>query len=428
MHTVATTTSSPFEAFGVRHFGLIWLSGLIWHLCRWAVAFVGTYLINDMTGSPRLVQLAGTILYAPLLLGGVAGGLLSDRLDRLTTVRFQMGFIVPATVLIGLLVRADAIEVWMLYCFMFLVGIGWVSDMTSRRALVFDLVGERLLDKAMAMEALSLSLGMVLGALVGGYAVEAVGIGASYFAIGIFALVALLLLAPVQSPPTRTKPPDSADLSESADEDLTLGQLGRHRGLLSILGVTVIANFFLFAYFPIIPIIGEDLDASPFRVGLLAAGTGIGMMIGSLTMARLTPPRRGVFYLGGLLMAFVFLVPFALATTYWWVLAAIIASGIGSGLFGSTQSTLVMAAVPESARGRALGMLSMAIGGLPLGMYVLGEVAEATSASTALLINAILGALVLAGWVALRPEVASMTDDYHSSGAKISQPPPVRGG
>ena len=50
---------------------------------------------------------------------------------------------------------------------MFIVGLGWVSDMTSRRALVFDLVGEALLDKAMAMEAMSLAMGMVFGALVG---------------------------------------------------------------------------------------------------------------------------------------------------------------------------------------------------------------------------------------------------------------------
>ncbi|MEL6984934.1 MAG: hypothetical protein AAFO29_21065, partial [Actinomycetota bacterium] len=59
------------SAFEARYFARVWLSGLIWHLTRWGVAFVGTYLVNEMTGSPRLVQLAGTALYAPLLVGGV---------------------------------------------------------------------------------------------------------------------------------------------------------------------------------------------------------------------------------------------------------------------------------------------------------------------------------------------------------------------
>ena len=403
----ASVATGPFLAFGARHFGLVWLSGLIWHLCRWGVAFLGTYLINDLTGSPRLVQLAGTTLYAPLLIGGVIGGVLSDRIDRLATVRIQMAAMVPITVLIGVLVRSGDITVWMIYIYMFVVGFGWVSDMTSRRALVFDLVGQELLDKAMAMEAMSLAMGMVFGALVGGYAVESVGIGAAYFAIAAFAFVALLALTPVRSPAPRPQP-GAAD--HAAGQGPALRDLARHRGLISILGVTVIANFFLFAYFPIIPVIADGLDASPFQVGLLAGGTGIGMMTGSLVMARLTPHRRGIAYLAGLALAFSFLVLFAIGTTYWLVFAAIVASGIGSGIFGATQSTLVMAAVPEVARGKALGLLSMAIGGLPLGMYVLGEVAEATRPTTALLINAVGGAIVLTGWVMFRPEVVTMTD------------------
>ena len=404
----AVVAATPFLAFRVRHFGLVWLSGLIWHVCRWGVAFLGTYLINELTGSPRLVQLAGTTLYAPLLIGGIIGGVLSDRIDRLATVRLQMAIMVPITLVVGVLVRSGDIAVWMLYIYMFIVGFGWVSDMTSRRALVFDLVGEPLLDKAMAMEAMSLAMGMVFGALVGGYAVESVGIGAAYFAIAGCAFLALVALLPVTSPTARTRTPGAS--ASRRNKDLHLRDLTRHRGLISILGVTLIANMFLFAYFPIVPVIAEDLDATPFFVGLLAAGTGIGMMIGSLVMARLTPRRRGVVYLAGLFVAFGFLVVFALGTTYWLVFAAIVASGVGSGFFGATQSTLVMAAVPEAARGKALGLLSMAIGGLPLGMYALGELAEATSPSTALLINAIGGTAVLIAWLVARPEVASMTD------------------
>ena len=114
-----------------------------------------------------------------------------------------------------------------------------------------------------------------------------------------------------------------------------------------------------------LPVIAEDLDASPLQVGLLAAGTGMGMMTGSLVMARMTPRHRGRAYLAGLVVAFGFLILFAIGTSYWFVFAAIVASGVGSGVFGATQSTLVVAAVPEASRGKALGLLSMAIGGLP---------------------------------------------------------------
>ncbi len=399
-------TRSATSAFGARHFTAVWLSGLIWHLTRWGVAFLGTYLVNELTGSPRLVQLAGVMLYAPLLVGGVGGGVVSDRFDRLLTVRIQLAVLIPLSVLVGLLVGADRAPLWVIYLYMFLVGIGWVTDMTSRRALVFDLVGDARLDHAMAMESLSLSSGMVLGALVGGSAVSAVGVGSAYFAIGGLLAVALLLLVRVESPPA-PRPQEPV----SPIKDLVDGfrSLRTQRGVFSILGVTVIANFFLFAYFPIVPVVADRLDATPFLVGLLSAGTGIGMMTGSATIARLKPRRRGLVYVGGLFIAFAFVVPFALGTAYLLVLAAIICSGFGSGFFGATQTTLVMTEAPAALRGRALGLLSMAIGALPVGMYALGELAERLGVGTALTLNAVLGSVVLALWTIRRPEVHRMT-------------------
>ena len=395
-----------FAAFRVRHFGLVWLSGLIWHLCRWGVAFLGTYLVNDLTGSPRLVQLAGTMLYGPLLLGGVLGGVVSDRFDRLRTVRFQLAAIVPMSIALGLLVRADRVEVWMVYLYMFVVGIGWITDMTSRRALIFDLVGNERLDNAMALESLSLSSGMVIGALVGGTAIAAVGVGAAYFFIAGFVTLAFLLLLPVKSPPHGRSTSAASPIADLLDG---VRRLRDNRGVVSILGVTAIANFFLFAYFPIIPVVAERLDASPFRVGLLLAGTGFGMMTGSLLMARLRLRRRGLAYLLGVFVAMAFLVPFALGTSYWVVFASIVASGVGGGFFGATQSALVMAEAPAELRGRALGLLSMAIGALPIGMYFLGEMAERVGVPTALVLNVTIGASLLLIWTVRRPEVRRMT-------------------
>lgn len=399
------TGGSAFEA---PSFTLVWLSGLVWHLTRWGVAFLGTYLINELTGSPRLVQLAGTMLYGPLLIGGLVGGVISDRVDRLLTVRAQLVVLIPLSIALGLVVRADQVEVWMIYGYMFIVGIGWVTDMTSRRALVFDLVGDARIDHAMALEAMSLSIGLILGALVGGSAVAAVGIGAAYFWIAGSLVLALCLLAPVRAPATRAAAPAASPVRDLVDG---IRDLRRRSGVVSVLVVTALANFFLFAYFPIVPVVADRLDAAPVLVGLLLAGTGIGMLIGSLVIARQRPRRRGLVYVGGLLVAFVFLVPFAVSTSYPLALLAIVASGVGSGFFGSTQSTLVMASAPVELRGRALGLLSMAIGALPVGMYALGELAERVGVTGALVFNACAGAGLLLLWSIRRPELVAMTVD-----------------
>jgi Na+(H+)/acetate symporter ActP len=56
-------------------------------------------------------------------------------------------------------------------------------------------------------------------------------------------------------------------------------------------------------------------------------------------------------------------------------------------------------------RGRAMGLLSMAIGALPFGMLMLGFVAEAVGAATAVVVSAGVGIVVLALWLLRYPEV-----------------------
>ena len=80
-------------------------------------------------------------------------------------------------------------------------------------------------------------------------------------------------------------------------------------------------------------------------------------------------------------------------------------AAVGLGFFGSTQGALIMTSVPDAMRGRALGLLSTAIGSLPIGMYALGELAEAIGASGAVIVFNLTGLTVLLLWTTWHPEV-----------------------
>ena len=56
-------------------------------------------------------------------------------------------------------------------------------------------------------------------------------------------------------------------------------------------------------------------------------------------------------------------------------------------------------------RGRAMGVLSMAIGTLPFGMIGLGLVAQATSPAPAVMISVVAGGAALGVWALAYPEV-----------------------
>lgn len=63
-----------------------------------------------------------------------------------------------------------------------------------------------------------------------------------------------------------------------------------------------------------------------------------------------------------------------------------------------------MDSVSEERRGRALGLLSSAIGVLPLGMLAVGEIAEVFGASQAVAIGVLTGALLMTLFLRMRPE------------------------
>ncbi|HBQ03881.1 MAG TPA: hypothetical protein DD646_00990, partial [Acidimicrobiaceae bacterium] len=181
-----------------------------------------------------------------------------------------------------------------------------------------------------------------------------------------------------------------------------------NQGLLSILGVTVVANFFLFSYFPAVQRIGDRLDASPSQVGLIAAMTGFGMMAGSLVTGLWEPKRRGRVYIGGVAFGLLVLIPFGLSNSVPMAAFTLFVAATGGGFFGATQSTLVLTTVSDQMRGRAMGLLSMAIGALPVGTFVLGELAEPLGAPLAVVFMASIGLLALALWVSTHRQVLGM--------------------
>lgn len=388
--------------FAVPGFTAVYVVGAVWSLCRWAIGFLGAYVVADATGSARLVQLTGVLLWAPLLLTGVVGGTVSDRFSRRSLLFIQFGVLGPLTAGLGLLSLRGDLSLWVLYPYMVIAGFGWVVDMTARRAMVHDLVGDEHIDAAMALEGLASAFGLMAGTVAGGALIGAVGSGGAYLAVaGAIGVAALLLLAVPTTPREAASDVVTGSLLSEMKDGIRL--LGTTATLASVLGVTALVNFFHFAYFPIVPVIAQRVGASPFATGLLAAATGAGMAVGSFVVLRFRI-RRGVAYVTGALGAFVFLIGFGAFDRYWLVFASLLVASSFVGLFAATQAALVMTSVDGSMRGRAMGLLSMAIGVLPLGMIVLGEVSEQLGAPTAIVVSNVLGVACVLIFLRARPQ------------------------
>ena len=396
------------SAITVQGFFPLLFAGMCWHWARWGIAFLSAFWINEVTDSPRMVQLTGTTMWAPLLFGGALGGVFADRFDRLRTIQWQLAVLIPIVAVIGLLEVTEQLSIWMIYPFLMFAGIGWVGDMTSRRALVFEIVGTKKIDNAMAYESFTLASGVAVGNLIGGSVAQRLGIGEAFLVVSALLLVGFISLKWVPRTSFTDVAAPKTESSTVAELKAGLALVRTNRALLSILGVTFLANFFLFSYFPAVQRIGDRIGASPSQIGLIAAMTGFGMMTGSFIIGMWEPKHRGRAYIGGVAFGMLMLMPFATSNSVPMAAGALFIAATGSGFFGATQSTLVLTTVGSDMRGRAMGLLSMAIGALPIGTFLLGEIAEIYGAPAAVVVMASTGLVLLIVWVSTHPELLAM--------------------
>jgi MFS family permease len=155
----------------------------------------------------------------------------------------------------------------------------------------------------------------------------------------------------------------------------------------------------------------EELGAGPAGFGALTAAYGVGMVAGSLWLARTRRPLRpeGLF-LAGLATAGAGIVLVGLAPVLVAAVAFQALAGVGNGASNIAHDTVLQRRVPEALRGRALGIvLTAAFAGAGLASVAGGVLLEFVSPRTVFVIA---GAGTLAACaLAARPLLARSGED-----------------
>ena len=132
---------------------------------------------------------------------------------------------------------------------------------------------------------------------------------------------------------------------------------------------------------------------------------GLGALAGAMLVGLLAKPDRfATVYVGGTAIYLAMLIAFALAPHPVPASGALVAVGIGGAGFATMQATLTYLVVAPEFRGRALGVLSTAIGTGLLGFLQLGLLAEWLGAPAAVALVGAQGLIALAAtWPLWRP-------------------------
>jgi MFS family permease len=380
-----------FHAFRSPGYRYLWPSSFIAYTCRWMLLTLLSWFVLETTDSPWLVSLVGFFSMIPMFLLGMLGGVLADTVDRRRLLIATHAASLASGLAMTALLLSGAAMFWHAYPVVLVVGVAWALDMPSRRSLMHDLVGRAGLNNAVALDSVGMAGSMMLAPALAGFLITLVGVTGGLVTVAFLYLVSLALLSRLAAPGGQVRGGGGAGLLH----ELVLGlrYVAGHRVLRSMLVITVVMNLLMFPYVQMVPVMARDvLHVGPDLMGILQAGTGVGSLVGAIFIASVLSIRyHGRLYLIGSGFSFVALLVFSVSTRYAVSLPTLVIMGLGVAAFSTMQASMTMLVSTEEMRGKALGVVTLAIGAGPFGALLLGAVADLTSIGRALQLNAAAG-------------------------------------
>jgi MFS family permease len=382
-----------------------------------------SWLIWQVTHSPLPLALVLVFNNLPRPLCSPFTGLLADRLSRRRIlIGAQLLNTATALAVLALLIL-ERLQPWQVFVAVSLQGVVKSLEDPARRTAILDLVGAGRLVNALSLDVLNNTIGKLLGPLIGGVLVEAIGFPGAYGCVLGVHVVNLGLMTRLRIPPAQGARPGEPIWHSLAVAVRYAVHSPMLRGLLY---VTMVMNALAFPIRQFIPAIGSEyLGVGAGLVGLLAAAESVGQLAGAGVIACSRHLQyHGRVFVGGsglvLIMALLFV------QTPWYVLAfALLAlGGCGQAGFSTMQSSITMLVTPPAMRGRMMGLLSVCIGmATPLGTFEMGVLATAFTVQHAIAANVLLGLLLLGPAVALTPLVWQRMTSLPQQVLEISDAP-----
>ncbi len=388
---VTTTVSRFGSAFRGRDFRYLWLSDSAVSCAEQMEFLVLAWFILQETDSPFLLGLYAALRFTGTLFSPLYG-IVVDRYRRERLLRFvRFGFTLSAVAILALIVT-DILDVWHVFLLVGIVGMARAFDTVTRQTVIPDIVPREGIMNAVALTRSGRDVMQIIGPMVGGVLLAQYGMVWSYVAIVALYLSGVGLAFRLQVPGQ----PTSARSSESVISNLRQA-MSYVRTCEVVLGLLLLAFLVNLSGFPLnnglLPVYAKDvLGVGAVGLGQLLGAYSVGSMVGSVTIAALPRLRRpgvvmtltGIAWHAGIL---------ALALIAWFgpAMGVLALAGLAQSFTMVTMSMLLLSVTSSEIRGRVMGLRSLAVYGLPLGLLGSGFLAEILGAPLALVVNGLVG-------------------------------------
>ena len=368
---------SPTASLSIPSFRWLWLGTVFSSMGQWMQQVVLGWVVYDMTGSGTILGGVNAARSIAVLGFGPFAGVFIDRMDAKRVMVAVSVFLMVLSVLMGILLFTDLIQVWHIFLFMFAFGLAQVLDQPLRTTMTFLLVPPRLAPNAMALNTAAMSSTRALGPGVGGALLPLIGAAGAFFAQAASYLFATITRFMIAFPPREQVLRPGSPLQNLKD-GVRFVATARYTRAFLLLNLT--APVLLIPIFTALtPIYAKDVfHSNETGLGLLVAMVGVGGVLGAVAVAALGSfERRGLLEIIALFGFSAGLFSFSFARELWQGLMLMLLTGFAEQIFMLTNMTMLQLTVPNRMRGRVSSLMMLGFGLMPLGALVAGTGSDA---------------------------------------------------
>lgn len=365
-----------FRSLRHRPFKYYFFGQLISLHGTWMQNVAQAWLVYRLTHSSFMLGVVSFCALIPVLLFGLLGGLLADRLPRGRLFVIAQWIAMAQALLLAALTLSGQIRVWEIIVLAFALGVVQAFEMPARHVLVAALVPREDLHNAIALNSGVFNTARFVGPMLAGLLVGWLGEGWVFFINGasFVGVLAALHAARIGQLATPTH-------AGSAREHLFQGLqfAWRHRPIRFALLMLAAVSLVGVPYLVLMPVFAREIfHGGAQTLGILLGASGAGALLAALRLAQRADPAglERVIGMAGL-GAGVALVAFGLTAVFWLALPLLVLTGFAMTSLVAAVNTFIQTQVPDALRGRVMALFSVTfIGVAPLGNLLAGSFAH----------------------------------------------------
>jgi len=374
--------NSMFSSLKVRNYRLFFLGQVVSNIGTWMQRIAQDWLVLSLTGSSTAVGFTTALQFLPMLLFGLYGGVLVDRLRKRPTLLVTQSAMSLTAIALAVLTLSGHVQVWHVYLAAFAVGLATVVDNPARQSFVSELVRPGQLQNAVSLNSANFQSARLVGPAVAGLMITGVGTGYAFLANGlsfVAPLAGLLLMRTRELHAVERAPRGKGQLREGVSY-----VTGRPELIWPIVLVGFVGTFAF--NFPVyLSAFADDVfHAGAGAYSMFNTLMAVGSLAGALLAARRGTARLRLLI--GAAIVFGTMEIVAAMTPSLWLFALLM---IPLGLFGMTvnvtTNTTIQLSTDPAMRGRVMALYMMVfLGGSPVGAPIVGWVTDTYGARVGL--------------------------------------------